>query len=358
MNIVSVFKNYTVDYAESLNELFELQQRKDAYFVIDKKVYGLYEQFMPNFNETQLSLIEATEQYKTIDTALAICEKLTILDSKRNTILVTIGGGITQDISGFVANMLYRGIRWVYFPTTLLAACDSCIGGKSSLNYKTYKNLLGSFYPPDRIIIHQKFFETLSMKDYYSGLGEIVKFNLLAGEKGVRSIELELDRLLARDPNVLYWFIENSLKFKKGFIEDDEFDKGKRVLLNFAHTFGHAFETASRYAIPHGSAVVLGIVTANAISLQRGLLSRDNVDKIEFICKKVICFELKEEWFKSDLVVTAIKKDKKQTANSINAILLHDDFSLKLYKNIRIDEINLAILYMLQVFSHCQRTDI
>jgi 3-dehydroquinate synthase len=351
MNILSVFKNYTVNFVESLNEMFDLQQKRDVYFIIDKKVYELYKKSMPDFNEIQLSLVESMEQYKTIDTALAICEKLTVFDSKRNTVLVAIGGGIVQDISGFIASILYRGIRWLYFPTTLLAACDSCIGGKTSLNYKTYKNLLGSFYPPDKIMIYPKFFETLSLKDYYSGLGEVVKFNVLAGYAGIRNITSELERLMDRETKVLYSFIENSLKFKKEFIEEDEFDKGKRVLLNFAHTFGHAFETASGYVIPHGSAVVLGMITANAISLRRGILGQDTAETIEHVCKKIVCFELKEEWFKNDLILAAIKKDKKQTANSINAILMHDDYSRSLYTDICADEINRAVLYMLQLFA-------
>jgi 3-dehydroquinate synthase len=348
MKIKSVFKEYTVDFADSLNEIFDLRQRTDTYFVFDKKVYDLYKNIMPEFNKTQLSLIEAAEQYKTIDTVLLICEKMTAFESKRNTVLVAVGGGIVQDISGFIANILYRGIRWVFFPTTLLAACDSCIGGKSSLNFKTYKNLLGSFYPPDNIIIYQQFFETLTTADYYSGLGEIVKFNVIGGKAGMDRITSEMDVLLTRNTETLRTFIENSLNFKKGFIEEDEFDKGKRILLNFAHTFGHAFETTSGYAIPHGSAVVLGMMTANAISLHRKILSQNIVKEIEFVCKKIICFVLKETWFEKDVVIAAIKKDKKQTDNSINAILLHDDFSLKLYKDVCVDEINRAIFFLLQ----------
>jgi 3-dehydroquinate synthase len=350
MMILSALKTYSVDFIESLDEVFDLQQRTDTCFLIDKKVYDLYERGMPNFNETQLSLIEAVEQHKTIDSVLAICEKITAFNTKRNTILIAIGGGIVQDISGFVANILYRGIQWFYFPTTLLAACDSCIGGKSSLNYKTYKNLLGSFYPPDKIMIYSKFFETLSLKDYYSGLGEVVKFNVLAGRMGMKSITSGLEGLLARDTDVLHGFIENSLKFKKDFIEEDEFDKGKRIFLNFAHTFGHAFETASGYIIPHGSAVVLGMITANFISLRRGILAQDIVEEIELVCKKIICLDLKKEWFEKDAIITAIKKDKKQTDNFISAILLHDDFSLRLHRDIGVDEINQAVFYMLQVF--------
>jgi 3-dehydroquinate synthase len=351
MNIVSVFKNYTVDFVDYLADLFDLQQRSDTYFIIDKKVYELYKAIMPAFNEAQISLIEAVEQHKTIETVLAICEKLTAFNSKRNTILIAIGGGIVQDISGFIASILYRGIKWFYFPTTLLAACDSCIGGKTSLNYKNYKNLLGSFFPPDKIMIYPEFFNSLSLVDYYSGLGEIVKFNILAGHDEIKDIVSNMEDLLSRNTEVLYFFIQKSLNFKKCFIEEDEFDNGKRLLLNFAHTFGHAFETTSGYAIPHGSAVVLGMITANAISLERKILHQDIVKEIEFVCKRIICLELKKEWFNIDAVIAAVRKDKKQTNAFISAILLHDDFSLKLYQDISIDEINMGVGYMLQMFT-------
>jgi 3-dehydroquinate synthase len=351
MNILSVFKKYTVDFVESIDELFDLQQRQNTYFVFDKKVYEIYKGILPKFTEGQLSLIEAAESHKTIDAALAICEKMTAFDSKRNTVLVSIGGGIIQDITGFVANTLYRGIPWLYFPTTLLAACDSCIGGKSSLNYKTYKNLLGSFYPPDRIMIYPQFFDSLSLTDYCSGLGEVVKFNIIAGQAGLTGIASEIDALLARDTKTLRTFVEKSLDFKRSFIEEDEFDKGKRILLNYAHTFGHAFETTSSYAIPHGIAVVLGLITANAVSLRRGILNHNTTSSIECICKKIIPIELKKEWFEINAVVAAVKKDKKQTSSSISAILLHDNYGLELYNDITVNEIDLAVQYMLQAVS-------
>ena len=128
---------------------------------------------------------------------------MTGLAAKRNIHLVSFGGGIIQDVTGFVANVLYRGIYWSFVPTTLLAACDSCIGGKTSLNYKHYKNLLGTFYPPDYIYICSKFFKSLSQKDFESGLGEVVKFNIMFGEKGLNKIEGKIDYLLQRDPAVL-----------------------------------------------------------------------------------------------------------------------------------------------------------
>ena len=130
----------------------------------------------------RMFLLEALEENKTMDTVLAICAAMTSMPSKRNTRLVSVGGGVVQDITGFVANVLYRGIAWTFVPTTLLSACDSCIGGKTSLNYGRFKNLLGTFYPPDDIYICPAMFRTLDEHDFLSGLGEVVKFNVMVAD--------------------------------------------------------------------------------------------------------------------------------------------------------------------------------
>jgi 3-dehydroquinate synthase len=345
-----VFKLYSVDFISSTDELFELQKRSDVYFVIDKKVYGLYRERLPDFEERQLFLLETLELNKNIDMVLCICEKMIQLESKRNILLVSVGGGIVQDVTGFVANVLYRGIRWLYMPTTLLASCDSCIGGKSSLNYGNFKNLLGSFYPPDRIGIYPGFFMTLSDVDYCSGIGEIIKFSIISGRKNISDIETKMAKLLSRNGAELIYFIDYSLNFKKKFVEEDEFDRGKRKLLNYGHTFGHAFENTSLYNIPHGSAVVLGILVANAISLARGIIDKELSNNIGNICKRIVFPHLKKEWFKLDNIIAAMKKDKKQTGSSINAILLKNDCLLDFYDDVKVEEIRDAVIYLLDFF--------
>lgn len=349
MEIQSHFKKYQVEFVESLQEIFELASRKETYFVLDRTIYSLYKDALPVFPADRLFLLDALESKKTIETALAICERMTAMFSKRNTHLVSVGGGITQDITGFVATSLYRGIPWTFYPSTLLAACDSCIGGKSSLNYKGFKNLLGTFYPPDRIKIYLSFFETLSMKDYCSGLGEVIKFNVIAGKKGLETIERDMDAILKHDHKLLSHYIESSLLFKKRFIEEDEFDRGVRVLLNFAHTFGHAFEVSSGYEIPHGFAVAMGMITANHISVQRGFLTAGYADRIEKVCAKILKYiDIQNQWFNTDLIFSAIHKDKKQIGNDITAVLIRKDYTLGVFHDIKEDEIKKAIQHLLK----------
>lgn len=256
--------------------------------------------------------------------------KIYINERKKNAVIISIGGGIIQDITGFVANILYRGIKWIFVPTTLLACCDSCIGSKTSLNYKNYKNILETFYPPNKIYICSEFLKTLSNVDFNSGLGEVIKFNVMSGSSEITQIEDNIEKLKQRNPKVLNEFINKSLQYKKLFIEKDEFDKAERIYLNFAHTFAHAIEVTSEYKIPHGLAVVLGMLVANRISVQRGILDLELSDRISKICKKVLEIKIKDSWFDIEAIIDVIRKDKKQIDDNLRVILLDDSFKLSI----------------------------
>ncbi|OLN32148.1 AroB-related putative sugar phosphate phospholyase (cyclizing) [Desulfosporosinus metallidurans] len=336
MIIKSNLNDYSVTIESSFEFVTELIGLENAYFVIDKNLYDLYEKrLFSNIAHEKLTIVEALEANKTIETVLQICEAMTIIPAKRNARLVSFGGGIIQDITGFAANILYRGIHWTYIPTTLLAACDSCIGGKTSLNYKHYKNLLGTFFPPEDIRICSDFFKSLTERDFQSGLGEVVKFNIMYGERGLSRIEHDLDLLLNRDENTLNTYLETSLAFKKPFIEEDEFDKNVRIHLNYAHTFGHAFETASNYAIPHGTAVAMGMIVANRVSLQRGILDEELVLRSEQALKRIIHVDFTGINLDIDTIIDAIRKDKKQTSSDLTAVLLYDDMKLGIFKDLK-----------------------
>lgn len=350
MIIHSKFKDYDVVMEKDFSFLDKLTCLQNVQFIIDRKVYDLYEKYFQSVPKERLILLDATEENKVIHTALNICEKMTEIPSKRNTYLVSIGGGIIQDITGFVANVLYRGIKWIFVPTTLLASCDSCIGGKTSLNYKKYKNLLGTFYPPDEIHICAHFFSTLSVRDYKSGLGEVIKFNIMAGQEGLSNIENNIDGLLSRQQEVIDKFVESSLSFKKNFIEIDEFDKGERIKLNFAHTFGHAIEVVSHYEIPHGTAVAIGMIMADSISVKRGILSEETAKQSERVLLKVIDIDLALLEVDLSQVIAAMRKDKKQTSDNLTAVLLSDNHDLVLVHDISTDEVKYAFEYFQELY--------
>lgn len=353
MKIKSKFKTYEVIFEVNKDFFNDLCNTPNAQFVIDTKVYELYKKLFLNIPLERLCLIEASESNKVIETALEICEKITEIPAKRNATLISIGGGIIQDITGFVANITYRGINWIFVPTTLLAACDSCIGGKTSLNYKKYKNLLGTFYPPDEIHICSEMFATLSERDFRSGLGEVVKFNIMAGEDGLKNIEDNIDSLLVRNPETINHFVDTSLNFKKKFIEIDEFDKGERIKLNFAHTFGHAIEVVTEYEIPHGTAVAIGMIMANSISERRGLFSHDIVKRSEDVLLKVIDINLELLNKPLSEYMKAIRKDKKQVNDSLTAVLISSygkEGKLSVIHDLKEIEVNDAIDYFKHLY--------
>jgi 3-dehydroquinate synthase len=352
MIIKSNLKEYCVNIYTDIEKAKNIDIDSNTFVVVDKKLFEIYnKESLSSVDPQKIYLLDAKEENKTIDTALEICEIMTKIPAKRNVKLISFGGGIVQDITGFVANILYRGIHWTFYPTTLLAACDSCIGGKTSLNYKSFKNLLGTFYPPDEINICIPFFNTLTEKDFQSGLGEIVKFNIMFGEQGIVKMENNIDLLLNRDCDKIKDFVENSLEFKKKFIEKDEFDKGVRINLNFAHTFGHAFETVSKYAIPHGTAVAMGTIVANRVSYMRGWLKEDIILRIENILLKIINIDLVCDMLNMDAILEAIHKDKKQIGKQLTAVLMKDNMELQVVHDVDKYEIETAIKYLFTILN-------
>jgi len=213
---------------------------------------------------------EATESNKSLDASPSLVEKIRRAGGNRQTELVAVGGGIIQDLSAFIASIYMRGLQWSYMPTTILAMVDSCIGGKSSINVGPYKNLVGTFHPPHKVLIDPALAQTLPHDQQTSGLIEAVKICFCRG-KDTFERHLSFDPRPAMSVEGLEQVIVNSLMAKKWFIEIDEFDKKERLLLNFGHTFGHAIEGGSHYAISHGIAVGLGILCAIEFERQRGI---------------------------------------------------------------------------------------
>jgi 3-dehydroquinate synthase len=322
MNIRSYRRTYDVSFASLSETIDEIRGLKNKYAIIDKNVYDLHGDVLEGLFKDNIYLLDATENNKTLDVSKEIIEKIVMLDSRKETNIVVIGGGITQDVSCFAASVLYRGVDWYFVPTTLLAQADSCIGSKSSINMIPYKNLLGTFYPPKKIFICTEFVTTLPDKEYKSGLGEIAKCALLGGKKEFDEFAGDIDAMLAGDHEKLQQGIKRTLTYKKGLIEIDEFDMGVRNILNYGHTFGHAIESASGYGIPHGQAVSIGMLIANSVSLRRESITDDRNSFIFGVIVKMLSKELiTKEIFDPAVMIPRMKKDKKYQGNH-NCILL------------------------------------
>lgn len=214
----------------------------------------------------EVLFVEAVEESKDLARMPALIEACRRAGLTRDGGLVALGGGVVQDIACFIASVYMRGVRWTYVPTTLLAMVDSCIGGKSSINVGEYKNLVGTFYPPAAVVIAPAAVETLPEEHVAGGRCEAAKICFARGDDAFERY-LALDAGTLRDePGAL---IAHSLEAKKWFVEIDEFDHAERLLLNFGHSFGHALESCTTYAVPHGVAVGIGCLAAVEMSCAR-----------------------------------------------------------------------------------------
>ena len=254
---------YTVRFDDAALARLDAALPPNAHFIIDRRVADLYANEMENVLDARSVLtIEATERAKSLDRFPSYVDHLVSRRVRRGDTLIAIGGGITQDITCFLAATLLRGIDWQFYPTTLLAQADSCIGSKSSINSGAAKNILGTFTPPREVHLSTRFLETLDERDVRSGVGEILKVHAIAGVTEFDNLaETYVDLFTSQD--VMRHYIRNALAIKKPFIESDEFDRGERNIFNYGHSFGHAIEAATRFAIPHGIAITMGMDIAN-----------------------------------------------------------------------------------------------
>jgi 3-dehydroquinate synthase len=281
----------------------------------------------------------ALEKFKTINSASMIIEKMRSLGARRDSKVVAIGGGIIQDLATFAASSYMRGIDWNYYPTTLLGMVDSCVGGKSSLNVGKFKNIAGNFYPPQKIIIDPVFCKTLGKAQIIEGLFESLKICFAGTDDQIDQFSrISLKDTLQADENSLTDLIQLSLKTKKHFIEVDEFDQGIRLNLNFGHTFGHAIESASKYAISHGIAVGLGMLMAihvsefffnSSIKPKRASALEDHLLKL---LNEVSDLKNNFEKVSRSQFITHFNSDKKHSANNYVMILINSEGVLERVK--------------------------
>lgn len=330
LTIESNIRDYDVVFTDNLDFIKEFNKIDNSVIIIDKNVYELYPEQFNEIKKETLFLFDALEENKTFDYVKEIYDFLISKSVKRNLTLISIGGGITQDITGFVASTLYRGVKWIFVPTTFLAMTDSCIGSKTSVNYEKYKNLMGTFYPPEKIYINPTFLKTLKKLDFFSGIGETIKFQLMKEEYPKKfSDVLETVNQATNDETKRLEIIHNNMSVKLAYMLGDEFDLGRRNLLNYGHCFGHALETSSNYYVPHGIAVNIGMIFANLLSLERGLSKGEDV---EFVNKNILLpnipLQLREIDFDKDVLLESMKNDKKRVGEFLTVVIPDEEFKM------------------------------
>lgn len=302
----------------------------DAFYLVDRNLLALYASELAPLRDARLLALDATEEEKTLAGVTKVVTFLQQNNATKRSTVVAIGGGIIQDLATFSSHLYYRGIRWLFVPTTLLAMSDSCIGAKCGINLGEFKNQLGVFQSPSGVHVATDFIRTLTDHDVASGYGEILKLLLTGQEAGFTKLRDIIDAeglLTPRLPELIY----DSLAVKKAVIEEDEYESDLRRILNYGHTFGHALESLTAHAVPHGLGVVWGIDLVNWIAVERGLLAREHFDAIHAFILRHLTFRLPRPIAPAELIA-ASRRDKKASGGEVNLILLERPGRLRIVR--------------------------
>ena len=286
----------------------------------------------------------ANEKNKSIKNINKILEILLEKNFSRQDCVITIGGGITGDVGGFAASLFKRGLQFINLPTTLLSQVDSSIGGKTGINTKQGKNLVGSFYQPRIVISDTEFLKTLPTREIICGYGEILKHSLILNKIFYNYLNNNISKILKLKSPFIEKAIYESCKIKKLVVEKDEKEKGIRKILNFGHTFAHAYEATLNYSkkLNHGEAVILGINTSLKFSLVNNLIKINEYKSIiNHINKVKLPSDIKDYFSSKNLnkIIFFMIKDKKNTTKKINLILLKKIGSTLINKQFNIKNI-------------------
>lgn len=293
---------------------------KQGCFVVDKNVFNIYFKNKITINSKRIFIVNAKESNKNIETVLKICSFYSKHNINKGSEIFIVGGGILQDLGGSASYLFKRGIPWTYIPTTLLGISDSCLGGKTAVNFNTYKNLLGLFSAPKEVILSSDFIKTLSPEDISCGYGEIFRLAITGGIKSFNFFKKNIDHSLNGSKSALEDLIKYSLMVKKSVIEEDEYEIDIRKSMNYGHTIGHALEAMTNYKIPHGIAVVIGILIENNLAQELKLMDSRLCDEIFEQAKKIIDKKYIKLLAKCSFnnIAEHLTKDKKTIGNKAN----------------------------------------
>ena len=260
------------------------------------------------------------EAYKSLESAGKLYQHLAEFGAERSTPILALGGGVIGDLAGFVTATYMRGVPLVQLPTTLLAQCDSSIGGKTAVNHGQLKNEIGAFYQPKITIADIITLKTLPQEELTSGLCEVIKHAVIKDERFFIYLEKHLDLIKALDDNVLEAIVAKSAQIKAEVVEIDEKDIGLRNILNFGHTVGHAVESVTNFRVTHGQAVAIGMVAAAKIAVELAILDSGNVTRLKNLLEKAGLMT-KLPLTEVKMVIQAIRYDKKVQSGKIRFIL-------------------------------------
>jgi 3-dehydroquinate synthase len=279
-----------------------------------------------NSKELKIITLPDGEEYKNYQSIEYTLDRLFDAKYDRNSIIIAFGGGVIGDMSGFAASIFLRGIKFIQIPTTLLAMVDSSVGGKTGINNKYGKNLIGSFYQPEAVYIDTHFLSTLPKREFAAGMAEVIKMAVMFDKDFFE--KLENDELSIEET------IKRSVEIKADVVNQDEKEKGIRSVLNYGHTFGHVIENITNYkTYLHGEAVAIGMIMANELSIELGFLTPEENERIKTLLKKYdlpTSFKIKDE----EEFYEHFFADKKTMNNKIKFIIPEHIGKYKIVENL------------------------
>lgn len=321
---------------DSLTNLGNYCNSEKIVIVTDVNVRALHGHL---FSKADLLEIGVGEESKTLETITNLYEKFLELELDRSSCVVGIGGGIVCDVVGFAASTYLRGMRFGFVPTTLLAQVDASIGGKNGVNFKGYKNLVGVFRQPEFVLCDFDLLKTLPGRELRCGFAEIIKHSVIGDGSLFSYLEMHFSDAFSLKKTAIEKVVHDSLTVKAKIVGADEFEQtGERMKLNFGHTIGHAVEKAC--SIPHGEAVSIGMVAAANISVNRGLLKKQDADRLISLLNKL---ELPTQISSNkEKIVDAIRKDKKRRGDELSIVLL-ESIGKAVITKIKIQDLEVAL---------------
>ena len=316
-NLSRIFKTNSINFKKCL-------------LVLDRNIPNKYiKQISSSLKKYEVYkfIYNANEKNKNQKNVNKILDLLLQKNFSRDDCLISIGGGITGDVAGFAASLFKRGLKFVNIPTTLLSQVDSSVGGKTGINTSEGKNLIGSFYQPNLVISDIEFLKTLPKREIICGYGEILKHSLIANRKFYYYLTKNCKKILQLSTPYIDNSIYESCKIKKEIVEKDERESGLRKVLNFGHTFAHAYEASLNYSrkLNHGEAVILGMNTALNFCFDNKLIKKRDYESImNHIINTKLPSSLKKFFKKKDAnkILSFMLSDKKNRSNQISLVLL------------------------------------
>ena len=302
-----------------------LTRSRKVGIVTDSLVGPLYVHVVEeSLRESAFTIVSAHvptgEDHKTFTSIEAIYDQLLPARLDRQTPILALGGGVIGDMTGFAAATILRGVPFIQVPTTLLSMVDASVGGRTGINHHVGKNLIGAFHQPIGVLIDPEVLKTLPARELYAGLAECIKHDIIRDAEGFARLENSIERALKIDIEYLTELVAHNVAIKAAVVAADPFEKAERAHLNFGHTFGHAFETLTRYAMSHGEAVGLGMVAASRLAKHLGMLDESSVSRIVDLIDRA---GLPTDGAPADsnAVIEAMKFDKKVHGGKLRLIL-------------------------------------